>query len=65
MDNESTDQLRFDRRLVRRGNWVEPAELEQELNSLPDVSDKIFVPSDEEVAPAASKTPEAAESAGT
>lgn len=42
MDNESTARLKFDTRMVRRRGWVEPEELEQELASLPDVSDKIL-----------------------
>jgi hypothetical protein len=41
MDNEATARLKFDRRLASRRGWVEPEELEQELASLPDASDKI------------------------
>lgn len=47
MDNDSTARLKFDRRLARRQGWVESEEFEQELASLPDAADKIFVPSDE------------------
>jgi len=62
MDNDSTARLKFDRRLARRRGWVESEELEQELASLPDTADKIFVESDEpgvqaDEAPAAAPPP--------
>ena len=47
MDNESIDRLKFDRRLANRRGWLEAQELEQELASLPDATDKIHVASDE------------------
>lgn len=53
MDRESLRELRLDRRLIRRRNWIDPKELERELEVLPDVSDKIS-PS-EEVADASEK----------
>ncbi len=34
------DDLRFDRRLLHRPNWISEEELEAYLASLPDVSDK-------------------------
>lgn len=34
------DDLRFDRRLLHRPNWIRREELEAWLASLPDVSDK-------------------------
>ena len=57
MDNDSTDRLKFDKRLAARRGWVEPAELEGELAALPDAADKAHVPSDEprSVAPGASQ----------
>ena len=53
MDNESIARLKFDRRLASRRNWVEPEELEQELASLPDAADKVFVPIEEPAEPEA------------
>ncbi|MBW2426278.1 MAG: hypothetical protein JRG86_18670 [Deltaproteobacteria bacterium] len=47
-------RLRFDRRLLRRREWVEEAELEAHVEALPDVADKIA--SDDE-APAAAADP--------
>ncbi len=41
MDRESVDRLRFDRRLQRRRDWVEASDVEAQLESLPDVSDKM------------------------
>ena len=41
MDRKSTKNLRLDRRLAGRKNWISPADLEKELSALPDVSDKI------------------------
>ena len=41
MDPEATKNLRLDRRLHRRRDWITPEELAQSLADLPDVSDKI------------------------
>jgi len=41
MDPEAMKKLRLDLRLQTRRGWIDPAELEQELAALPDVSDKI------------------------
>lgn len=41
MDRESVDRLRFDRRLERRRGWVEEKDQEANLESLPDVADKM------------------------
>ncbi len=41
MDRESVERLRFDCRLARRRDWVEDSEVEQYLESLPDVSAKM------------------------
>lgn len=60
MDNESTARLKFDTRMVRRRGWVEPEELEQELASLPDVSDKVHQPDED-----ASSEPGGAPAAGS
>ena len=42
MNNESIDKLRVDSRLQRRRGWISDADLQRELDSLPDVSDKIL-----------------------
>ena len=47
MNRDAMQKLRLDRRLIRRRGWVSKAELEKELESLPDVSDKIASPDDE------------------
>jgi len=41
MDRESVERLRFDRRLQRRRDWVESAQVDAHLETLPDVSDKM------------------------
>ncbi len=43
MDRKSMQDLRMDRRLLGRRGWISPAELERELEALPDVSDKVAV----------------------
>lgn len=40
MDRDTMNKLRLDRRLIRRRGWIDEAALDQELESLPDVSDK-------------------------
>lgn len=40
MNRNAMQKLRLDRRLVSRRDWVSPAELERELEALPDVSHK-------------------------
>jgi hypothetical protein len=42
MDRESVERLRFDRRLERRRGWVEDADRDAHLESLPDVSEKMI-----------------------
>ena len=42
------EKLKFDIRLARRRGWLEPGEIETELSALPDVSDKIRPPDEEE-----------------
>jgi hypothetical protein len=59
MDRASVERLRFDRRLSRRRDWVEESEVEQYLESLPDVSGKMATIGDLE----AEAGSEAAESA--
>jgi hypothetical protein len=39
--SDAKQNLRLDKRLIRRRGWIRPEELERELGSLPDVSDKI------------------------
>ena len=41
LDTSDRRNLRFDRRLIERRGWGSPEELRRELESLPDVSDKI------------------------
>ena len=64
MDNEAAARLKFDRRMSKRGGWVEDEELAKELASLPDCTDKIADPSEEPTAPpkpeAAPPAPQAA-----
>ena len=40
MDRRSMQQLRLDRRLIRRPGWIAKEELEEALEKLPDVSGK-------------------------
>ena len=54
MDRESLRGLRLDRRLIGRSNWIDPKELERELEALPDVSDKVSF--SEEVADASEES---------
>lgn len=60
MDRESVERLRFDRRLARRRDWVDGQEVDQYVESLPDVSDKMTTAAEleaeaeAEAAPAAS-----------
>ena len=59
MNNESIAKLRIDRRLHSRRGWIDEQDLQRELDALPDVSDKIMPPEEDEpteeapVAPAA------------
>ena len=51
--------LKLDRRLLRRRGWIDPQDLERELEALPDVADKIQ-PTDqgeETASPAGSDVP--------
>ncbi len=41
VDRKSIEQMKFDRRLVRRKEWITRDELEKRLEALPDVSHKI------------------------
>ena len=43
VDRKSMEQLKFDRRLFGRRNWISREELERELESLPDSTSKIAV----------------------
>ena len=52
MDRDTLSKLRLDRRLALRRDWIDPSDLERELEALPDVSDKI-APVEDEAAPAA------------
>ncbi len=50
MDKKSVERLRFDRRLQRRPEWIEKADQEAYLASLPDVSEKMTTCAEEEKA---------------
>jgi len=53
MVHDSIRNLRLDKRLLRRKNWISPAELERALEELPDVSGKAELSApDESKAPA-------------
>lgn len=41
MDPKAMENLRLDRRLATRRDWIKPEDLEKELAALPDVSDKV------------------------
>jgi hypothetical protein len=41
MDRESVNRLRFDTRLARRRDWVGDREVEEYLEGLPDVAQKM------------------------
>jgi len=40
MNRETIAKLRVDRRLIQRRGWISPEDLEREIESLPDVSEK-------------------------
>jgi hypothetical protein len=40
--------LRYDRRLLRRRGWLSAEDVQRKLDSLPDVSEKIQPPEEEE-----------------
>ena len=46
MDRKSIEQLKLDRRLLRRKNWISEDELKRELEALPDVSHKVATEDD-------------------
>ena len=48
MDRESVERLRFDRRLQRRRDWVDPKDYDAYIESLPDTSEKMTRGLDEE-----------------
>ena len=48
MNNDSTRKLKVDRRLIHRRGWISKNELQKQLDSLPDVSDKIAPPDESE-----------------
>jgi len=58
-------KLKFDRRLQGRKDWVTDVEVQAELDSLPDVSDKIAAPEEDEPAQAATGNPAADVAEGT
>ncbi len=68
MDRESVERLRFDRRLARRRDWVQDNDLDQYVESLPDLTDKMTTAAEleaeaeaqAEAAPAPPATPPAA-----
>ena len=48
MNNQSIEKLRVDTRLRRRRGWISDADLQRELDGLPDVSHKILEPDESE-----------------
>ena len=48
MNRDSVQKLKTDRRLIHRRGWISKAELQKQLDALPDVSDKIAPPEDSE-----------------
>ena len=48
MDRKAMQQLKLDRRLVRRRGWIKGDDLERALAELPDVSHKVAPPSEDE-----------------
>jgi hypothetical protein len=60
MNRKATEDLRLDRRLLKRRGWISKADREKEFAALPDVSEKIAPPeSDDESDAAAAKSSEA------
>jgi hypothetical protein len=59
MNNESIAKLRVDRRLHTRRDWISKEDLQNELDALPDVSDKILEDREDETAAEASEAAEA------
>ena len=57
MNNESIAKLRVDRRLHRRRGWIATKELQDELDALPDVSDKILDSRDDAPGSESGETP--------
>ena len=53
MNREALQQLRLDRRLIKRRGWISGAELEKAIEALPDVADKVAPPDEEAPADAA------------
>lgn len=51
MNKTYLDKLRFDRRLRHRRDWISKGDYSTELESLPDVSDKIAPPDEAQDAP--------------
>ena len=47
MNIEAESKLKFDRRLRDRRGWVSDEELQAELDSLPDVAEKVLAPDEE------------------
>ena len=47
MVHEHLKAVRLDKRALRRRDWISPADLERELENLPDLTDKIDVSSPE------------------
>ena len=58
VDQKSLEQMKLDRRLIRRRGWITAKELERELQALPDVAHKVAPPeTDDDDASAASDAP--------
>lgn len=48
MNRESMENLRLDRRLLNRRGWISKAEREKQFAALPDVSQKIAPPDEDQ-----------------
>jgi hypothetical protein len=62
MKPESLENLKYDRRLDRRRGWVSDEERLANIDSLPDVADKVSGDNDDEVTASADPAPEATDS---
>ena len=51
MVHESMRNLELDKRLTGRRGWISPQEMEQALEALPDASDKVAPPDEEQAEP--------------
>ena len=48
MNSKSIEALKYDRRMANRRNWIQKSELDAVLENLPDATDKIAPPEEED-----------------